>query len=591
MLGMYLRTTRRKNLDGSEAVYYQLAHNTWNADTRRSETKIVHNFGRADELDRDALVRLCRSIGRVCGVEVHDPLAGEQVPADDPVLAPGVHQILTRPLGVVWVVDALWARLGLDRLFKGFAAKAHAKADYERALLAMTANRLTAEPTSKLGVQERWAQEVHLPSCWSLTSDDMYEAMDLLHANLDRFEEAVFFETANLYNLVVDVIFYDTTTASFSIDDPDEPEEDGEVGKDAAEGESGDEAKDAASIPGLRQRGPAKEGMWSVQVVVALAVTRDGLPVRSWVLPGNTADVTTIKRVRDDLRGWKLGRALFVGDAGFNSEENRDELARACGRYVLACRAGSVAEIKEEVLARSGRYKKLADNLYIKEVVVGEGEKRRRYIVCYNPSQARRQASHRDQVVAELEAELAEHPDHDALAKWATTLRASGRYGRYLAVTKANKLRIDRGAIREAARLDGKWVLVTNDDTLLPADAADAYKSLLVIERCFRSLKRTQIRMVPMYHWLRRRIETHVKICVLALLIERIVERETGMPWARVRHVLNCLQATEYETPSGRFFVANELSPEVAKILKALNIQPPKRILATQPLLATNPSA
>jgi hypothetical protein len=580
---MYLRTTRRKNRDGSEAVYYQLAHNTWNQDTRRSETVIVHNFGRADELDRDALVRLCRSIGRVCGVEVHDPLAGEQVPTDDPVLAPGVRQILTRPLGVVWVVEALWARLGLDRLFKGFAAEVSAKADYERALLAMTANRLGAEPTSKLGVQERWAREVHLPSCWSLTSDDMYEAMDLLHANMDRFEEAVFFETANLYNLVVDVIFYDTTTASFSVDEPDEDTVDDEGGEDGKDGDGG------KSGPGLRQRGPAKEGMWSVQVVVALAVTRDGLPVRSWVLPGNTSDVTTIKRVRDDLRGWKLGRALFVGDAGFNSEENRDELARACGRYVLACRAGSVAEIKEEVLARPGRYKKLADNLYVKEVVVGEGEKRRRYIVCHNPSQAERQAAHRAQVIRDLEAELAKHPDHDAVAKWATELRASGRYGRYLAVNKASKLRIDRGAIAEAARLDGKWVLVTNDDSLLPADAADAYKSLLVIERCFRSLKRTQIRMAPMYHSLGRRIETHVKVCVLALLIERIVERETGMPWARVRHALDHLQATEYEAPAGRFFVANELPREVAAILKALKIQPPKRILATEPL--PDPSA
>lgn len=567
---MYLRTTRRKNRDGTEAVYYQLANNTWNAETRRSETQIVHNFGRADELDREALVRLCRSIGRVCGVEVHDPLAGEQVRTDDPVLGPGVRQILTRPLGVVWVVEALWARLGLDRLFKDLANKAGAKADYERALLSMTANRLAAEPTSKLGVQERWAREVYLPSCWSLTSDDMYEAMDLLHANLARFEEAVFFETANLFNLVVDLIFYDTTTASFSIDGTDEDDEDG---------------------PGLRKLGHSKEGTWTAQVVVALAVTRDGLPVRSWVLPGNTSDVTTIKRVRDDLRGWKLGRALFVGDAGFNSEDNRDELARACGRYVLACRAGSVAEIKEEVLARPGRYKKLADNLYVKEVVVGEGEKRRRYIVCHNPSQSERQAAHRTQVIRELEADLAEHPDHDALAKWATTLRASGRYGRYLAVNKAGKLRIDRGAIREAARLDGKWVLVTNDDTLLPADAADAYKSLLVIERCFRSLKRTQIRMAPMFHWLRRRIETHVKVCVLALLIERIVERETGTPWARVRHALDRLQVTEYETPAGRFFVANELPQGVAKILHALKIKPPKRILATEPLPDPSPNA
>ncbi|MDI6773627.1 MAG: IS1634 family transposase [bacterium] len=568
---MYLRTTRRKNRDGSEVVYYQLAHNDWNAEARRSETQIVHNFGRADELDRDALVRLCRSIGRVCGVEVRDPLSDEQEEGDDPVLAPGVRQIVTRPLGVVWVVEALWTRLGIGRLITGFAVEANTKAVYERALLAMTANRLGAEPTSKLGVQERWAREVYLPSCWSLTSDEMYEAMDLLHANQARFEEAVFFETANLFNLVVDLVFYDTTTASFSIDYADEDGEDG---------------------PGLRKLGHSKEGTWTEQVVIALAVTRDGLPVRSWVFPGNTSDVTTIQRVREDLRGWKLGRALFVGDSGFNSEDNRIELARACGRYVLACRAASVAEIKREVLARPGRYKKLADNLHVKEVVVGEGEKRRRYVICYNPSQAERQSAHRDQVVAELEAELASHPDPDAQAKWAVELRASGRYGRYLVTDKAGRLAIGRSAIREASRYDGKWVLITNDDTLLPGDAADAYKSLLVIERCFRSLKRAQIQMAPMYHWLRRRIETHVKICVLALLIERIVERETGMPWARVRHALERLQATEYEKPAaGRFFVANELPREVATILAALKIKPPKRLLAAEPLPAPTPGA
>jgi hypothetical protein len=556
---MYLRRTSRKNRDGSEVSYFQLAHNVWDAEAKRSRVQIIHNFGRADGLDREALVRLCRSIARVCDVEVVDRLADEGAATHDDVLAPGVRQILTRPLGVALVVEALWQRLGIDRKLTALAAEAGQKAAYERALLAMVTNRLSVEPTSKLGVWDRWLPTVHLPSCWDLQLDDMYAAMDLLYDHAAAIEQAVFFETANLFNLEVDLVFYDTTTASFSIDQADEDEDD---------------------TPGLRKLGHSKEGTWTHQVVVALAVTRDGLPVRSWVLPGNTTDVTTVKKVREDLRGWKLGRALFVADAGVSSKDNRAELARACGHYVLACRAASVSEIKANVLSRAGRYKKVTDNLHVKEVTVGDGEKRRRTIVCHNPAQAERQSKHRDQVLEDLEELLAAHPGQRADDKWAIQLRASGRFGRYLRVTKGGRLEINRTAVREAARYDGKWVLITNDDSLAAEDAADAYKSLLVIERCFRSLKRTQIRMMPMYHWLPRRIEAHVKICVLALLIERLVERATEMPWSRIRPALDQLQATEFQTDAHRFFRINELPDEAGRILDALEISPPKPIIA-----------
>ena len=171
------------------------------------------------------------------------------------------------------------------------------------------------------------------------------------------------------------------------------------------------------------------------------------------------------------------------------------------------------------VLARPGRYKVVSDNLQAKEVVVGEGVRRRRYILCYNPKQAERERSHREQVVEQLEEELGRHRDRKATAQWAIELKASKRFGRYLRITKGGKVEIDRAAIREAERFDGKWVVQTNDDTITAEDAAAGYKALLVIERCFRSLKRTQLKMTPMWHWLPRRIEAHVKICVLALLI------------------------------------------------------------------------
>ena len=353
------------------------------------------------------------------------------------------------------------------------------------------------------------------------------------------------------------MIFYDTTTASFHVDYEDD---------------------DTDPNVSLRKFGHAKEGNWAPQVVVALAVTRDGLPVRSWVFPGNTADVTTVARVRADLRGWQLGRSMFVAASGMNSEDNRAELARACGMYLLACRMASVAEIKRDVLSKRGRFTTFQDNLQAKEVIVGDGERRRRYILCYNPAEAERQAQHRQMLVDLLESELASHQDHSTSAQWAIELLASRRLKRYLRTTKSGQLRIDRAAVVGAAKYDGKWVIETNDDTISLEDAACGYKSL-IIERCFRSLKRTQIKMTPMYHWASRRIETHVKICVLALQIERVAEITCGMPWHHIKRALETLQITEFFDLKYRVLMRDEVTPEKENILKSLKIKPPAQVV------------
>jgi len=533
---MYLRTTKRKNKDGSVVEYYQLAHNERHPVTRKPVAKIIHNFGRTDELDREQLVRLCRSIARVCGLTVLDPLDQEQGQAlhVEAGLPSDLKIKKTVSFGCVLAIEALWERLGLKRTFSDIVKRKRLKVPYERALLAMTANRL-CEPESKLGVWDRWLSKVYLPTCDGLKLKQMYEAMDLFYDHVSEVEENLFFQTANLFNLTVDLIFYDTTTASFSIDQEDS------------------EAEDEKN--NLRKFGRAKEGTWGPQVVVALAVTRDGIPVRCWVFPGNTTDVDTVEQVRAALRGWNLGRALFVADAGMNSETNRKELARACGKYLLACRMSSVSEIKQEVLTKRGPYTVFKDNLHAKEVIVGDGERRNRYILCYNPKEAERQGKHRAQVIELLEYELNRHPDKKASAQWAIELLASRRFKKYLSVTKANRLRIDRSKIRQAAKYDGKWVIETNDDTISLEDAACGYKGLMIIERCFRSLKKTQIKMTPMYHWVPRRIETHVRLCVLALLIERVAELSCNKPWSQIREALDRLQVTKFENSSHRFFI------------------------------------
>jgi hypothetical protein len=144
----------------------------------------------------------------------------------------------------------------------------------------------------------------------------------------------------------------------------------------------------------LRTRGHSKEGRDNdPQVIIALAVTRDGIPVRSWVLPGDTADVSTVERIKEDLRQMRLGRALFVGDAGLYAKANLAELSRGAGCYILATPIGRVKEIKEEVLSRPGRYAEITPNLRAKEVIVGRGERRRRYILCLNTEEAARRSA------------------------------------------------------------------------------------------------------------------------------------------------------------------------------------------------------
>jgi transposase len=555
---MYLRSTKRKNKDGSIVEYFQLAHNERHPVTRKPVAKIIHNFGRTDQLDREQLVRLCRSIARVCDLTVVDTHNDNEDAAKiDAYLAEGLKIDRTVELGLILAIEALWDKIGLRKTFCDIARANKLPLGYERALLAMTANRLCS-PESKLGVWDRWLDTVYLPSCQGLKLRHMYEAMDMLYSHAAEVEETVFFYVANLFNLEVDLIFYDTTTASFTTDYEDDPDD-----------------TDAS----LRQFGHSKEGTWSTQVVVALAVTREGIPVRSWVLPGNTTDVNTVEKVRSDLRGWNLGRAMFVADSGMNSQDNRTELSRACGKYMLACRMANVAEIKRDVLSKKGRYTVFKDNLQAKEVIVGDGVRRKRYILCFNPKEAKRQRKHREEVVALLERELESHPKSEASAQWAIGLLASRRYKRYLRVTKSGLIRIDRGAIRQAAKYDGKWVLETNDDTISLEDAAMGYKGLMVIERCFRSLKRTQIKMTPMYHWLSRRIESHVKICVLALMIERIAERTCGQPWSKICRALKQLQVTKFFHLNNRVYLRNEISADTRNILKKLDIKPPKQLI------------
>jgi hypothetical protein len=560
---MYLRESKQKRADGSLVTYLQLAENTWNPEKRRAETRILCNCGRAqDEAVIERLRRLARSILRRC--------SPEQIVAD----GPHWRLVCAWPYGDLYVLQALWQRLGIGEIVLAQAGARRLGFNVERALFAMVANRACA-PASKLYCYEQWLKEdAHIAGTEALGLQHLYRAMDFLEANKEPIEREIFFRVADLLSLDVELIFYDTTSLHFEIDEQDR-------GYGAQDVVCGSRAAGNKRYAAPRKRGHSKNGRGDApQIVIGLAVTREGFPVRHWVFPGNTVDVSTVAKVKQELSGWQLTRCLFVGDAGMVSAANFQALARAGGKYLMAMPVRPGSEVAQQVLARPGRYQTVAENLQVKEVTIGQGERARRYAVCFNPQEAARQQAHRNELLAELEAEL------DSLrplpnkqhSKRICALRASARYGRYLKQTRAG-LAIDRAALKAAERLDGKFIVHSNDDTLSAADLALGYKQLQRVEEAWRSMK-SGLRLRPVFHWAPHRIHAHVAISVLALLLERVAEHACADTWRNIRDDLKRIQLAQLFSPHGRVWQVTEPTPEAAKRLKLLNIKPPAPILS-----------
>lgn len=555
---MYLRTTQRRRKDGSTVRYLALAENVWDAGKGRSEVQVVYNFGRADAQSEAQLRRLVRSINRVLG---EDTAAG-----GDGAEIPDIAIDESRDLGVVHVARAVWEDLGIGAAVQEVLEAKGLGAQHHTALFAMAANRLE-EPRSKRGCTTRWLSDrAWLPEAEALDVDRLYRALDVLAASAQQIERRVFVQTADLFSLDAELIFYDTTTAYCETDTADEA----------------DTVWNGETYPALRRRGHSKEGRDNQpQVIVALAVTRDGMPIRSWVLPGDTADVTTVKQIKEDLRAWHLGRCVFVGDAGMYSKANLKALSEGLGRYIVAVPMARVKEVQQDVLSRPGRYRTVTGNLKAKEVWVGDGERRKRYVVCLNPEEAERQRRHREEVLEELHSELARidrgEADHP---KAACRLLSSGRYGRYLSTDSRGRPRIDRQKVKAAEAYDGKFVVITNDDSLSVEDVALGYKGASIIEACFRKMKQTGLEVRPMYHVAARRITAHVKLCVLALQIQRAAELRCGQPWTAIAHVLGRLKAVRYRSQKRSIVQRTEVSGELAQTLRQLRVQAPPKVLS-----------
>ena len=561
---MYLRTTRRWRKDGSLVRYLQLAHNRRVGAVTRAE--VLLNLGREDELDVEGLRRLARSIRRY--TDPGEEGGGSIEPAE------GLEVVASRPLGGAWLLDALWRRLGVAEALRELLGARRFATDVERVLFALVCNRALA-PCSKLAAAEWASNDVAIPGLEAMDDDQAYRALDLLvEADAEaRVQEAVFFCCADLLNLEVDLLFFDTTSTYFEAE-PDSSEADPDQVPFRALGHSKDHRPD---LP---------------QVVIGLAVTREGIPVRVWMWPGNTNDQTVIQEVKDDLRGWRLGRCVWVVDRGFSSDENLRYLTRGGGHWIAGERMRDGSADARAALARPGRYQTVRDNLRVKDVRLGEGDKQKRFVVCQNPAEAARDKAERDAQIARIEAELARieqvrrkaktNKARQAHTRAECALRDHPTLSRYLRQTPTGRLLIDRGKVAAEQRLDGKYLLSSSDPDLTAEEIALGYKNLREAERSFRDLK-TTLELRPVFHRLEHRIRAHIIVCWLALLLIRIAERTGGQSWRRIATELQRLHLVTLHGPAGTVQQTTQPTDAQRAILAALQVEPPPRITALEP--------
>ncbi len=553
---MYLRTTRRRTHDGSEVRYLALAHNVWDPESRRSTVRILYNFGREDQLDRDAIRRLIGSLARA--LPPAEALAAQ---------APELRFLESRPVGGAWALDRLWARLGIDAICTQALRGRRLDPVAERALFAMVVNRALA-PASKLGCAAWVTEHVAIPGLAELSDDACYRAMDWLLEIEAELATQVYWQVATLLNLEVDLLFFDTTSTYFETDaaDPADPA-----------------APDAPR--GFRTFGHSKDHRPDLpQVVIGLAVTRTGIPIRVWTFPGNASDQELVRRVKDDLLAWKLARVVWVTDRGFNSSENRRYLQRAGGHYITGEKLRGDSAEAQAALARQGRYGRVADNLEVKAVVLDDGVMRDRFVICRNGDEAARDAAVRERLLAQLEAAIDASDERSAAERHELACRLRGKpaYRRFLRVTTDGRLRIDRAAVTAEARLDGKFLLRTSDPTLSAAEVATGYKQLLEVERAWRDMK-TTLDLRPVYHRKEERIRSHVLLCWLALLLVRIAENATGETWRVLRSELDKLHLGRFSGSSGEVRQRTEITARQAAIFKALAVAEPPRFFELAP--------
>ena len=496
---VYLRLMERVKVDG-----------VW-------KERVVANLGRQDVEGRQVLGDLLIKLRRFSDELLVRPEEIESRQAQD--------------YGTVLVGQALWRQTGLDKALPEICGKRVAGSLGESGVLAMVLNRLSAA-RSKLALYD-WMPTVYLPAWQSaefmvpensdVYAERFYRTMDWLvrGKNKEKIEAHIAAWAQTLFP--VEVVFYDITNIQF---------------------EAWQELKQA-------RFGHIKVGRRNHKQILLGLVMVDRLPVACHLFRGNRAEKTTLVWVHRKLKKqFNVGRIITVADRGLVSEAALNQIEVDGDGYIVALKRRRCAEV-EPLLEQDAstftplvwnRQKTLTLSAWEAPVekagVPGRPDKRR--IVVFNPVKAQEDRDKRREAMAELETELEDlqqrvrdqkgHPKTvrtiTIAAEKILSHRNGKRYFRYR-VEKDRSFAFEphEGGRRLEEKLDGKWVIRTIEKDLSLKDIVFKYKDLLEVEDGFRHLK-DFIKVAPVYHWKYRRVKAHVFICVLALLLERLLDRK-----------------------------------------------------------------
>jgi transposase len=516
--------------------------------------RVLSTVGRLDALQASGqLDALMRSGLRFC----------EKLAVIDAHAAGRTKPVQVERVGPDLVFGRLWEDLQLGQIIPQALEGRRYEFDVERAIYLTVIHRLFASGSDRAA--ERWRQAYRLPGTETLDLHHLYRAMAFLGEPLkeqpgtqvlktprctkDWIEEQLFEQRRDLFS-AIDLVFFDTTSIYF-------------------EGEGGQE---------IGQYGKSKDHRPDLkQMVVGLALDLHGWPLCCELWPGNTADVTTLLPVVNRLRQrFRVRRVSIVADRGMISARTIAALEseELDGDYILGARMRSVKEVREEVLADRGRYQEVTPErqaskdpspLKVKEVTI----QNRRYIVCLNEEQRRKDAADRQAIVEHLREQL-QRGDKDLIG--------NKGYRKYLRVTQGKHFTLDEEKIQQEARYDGKWVLQTSfaDE---PKPIALAYKELWMVEDLFRTMK-SILETRPIYHKRDETIRGHVFCSFLALLLRRELERrlqqkDQTWEWAEIIRGLDNLQEVEALFQGKRFLMRSQVLGQAHKAFMAAGVALP----------------
>ena len=458
------------------------------------------------------------------------------------------------------------------RLLTARPAPAHF--DVERAVFMTVLHRLMVSGSDRSALQ--WRRDQAIDGTAGLELQHLYRAMGWLGEALDDpdpdapsprrtkdlIEEELFARRRDLFT-ALDLVFFDTTSLFFT-------------------GNGGDT---------LGQYGKSKDHRSDCkQMVLGMVIDGDGIPVCSEMWPGNTTDVTTLDQVAARLQSrFGVRRVCLVADAGMISKKMIAAVEARGWFYILGARLRRTKEVRDVVLSDTGAFdtvevaRQRPDpmELQVKEVTVSDTpckgavkapHKPRRYVVCRNRDQARKDAATREQILAALERKLRSDGPKSVVA--------NKGYKRYLKAEKG-AFAIDLDKARDEQRFDGMWVLRTNTE-LSAVEIALRYKQLWMVEQLFRTAK-SLLDTRPIFHKTDATICGHVFCSFLALvlrdeLFRRMDNAGASAEWDDILRDLNALTETAI-TYNGKTFVVRSNTVGVAgKIAQCVGVRLPHMV-------------